>query len=233
LDSITALGVNVKARQTLDRAEEILAQLKQLAITNAKGVYLEMASVGRWGSPSARVKQAIIDATNERLAALGVSDAERKEIVRPVIESIGPDLAAIYHELFDALLTWKYVELSRKLAGDLPNRQKAMQPFINDRDAWKRLAEESPDQESKAYDLAAHLRADTPTKMLDDKERAIAARFMSEVQSLYDGCLAKGGYTPEAAQFLDKYDSIGGAILKVKELFGVDVSGNYPIPQIQ
>lgn len=70
LDSITALGVNVKSRQTLDRAEEILTQLRQLAITNAKGVYLEMASVGRWGSPSARVKQAIIDATNERLVAL-------------------------------------------------------------------------------------------------------------------------------------------------------------------
>jgi 7,8-dihydro-6-hydroxymethylpterin-pyrophosphokinase len=54
LDSLNAIGVNVKLRRNLDRAEEILAQLRQLAVINAKTTYMEMAWGGRFGSPSAK-----------------------------------------------------------------------------------------------------------------------------------------------------------------------------------
>ncbi|MFZ3326640.1 MAG: hypothetical protein WA231_12405 [Methylocella sp.] len=58
LDSLNAIGVNVKLRRNLDRAEEILAELRQLAVINAKTTYMEMAWGNRIGSPSAKDKQA-------------------------------------------------------------------------------------------------------------------------------------------------------------------------------
>jgi hypothetical protein len=45
-----------------------------------------------------------------------------------------------------------------------------------------------------------------------------------QLDQLFDGCQKKGGYTPEGAEFYDRYSDIGGWDTKVKELFGVNPS---------
>jgi len=61
---------------------------------------------------------------------------------------------------------------------------------------------------------------------LDARELAAAEKFMADVMTLFDGCLAKGGFTSSAAEFLDKYSHMDGTDVKVKEVFGVDVTRN-------
>ena len=114
LDSLNAIGVNVKLRRSLDRAEKILAQLRQLAVINAKTTYMETAWGSRLGSPPAKDKQAMLDIVDGQLSALKVSDAERKEIARPFVEFIGIDLHNIYFRVFERLLMLKQQELTRR-----------------------------------------------------------------------------------------------------------------------
>src|SRR5260221_7132561 len=51
-ENIKAFAVEVKLRRTLDRAEEILARLKDLSLTNAKMSYMTVAWGNRLGAPS-------------------------------------------------------------------------------------------------------------------------------------------------------------------------------------
>jgi hypothetical protein len=80
LETFKAAGVEVRLRQTLDRAEEIIERLKKLAEANAKVTYMTLAWGNRFGTPSAVDKQRLLDETDAQLRALNVDEAERKQI---------------------------------------------------------------------------------------------------------------------------------------------------------
>ncbi|MGA7230435.1 MAG: hypothetical protein WBX95_05850, partial [Xanthobacteraceae bacterium] len=92
---------------------------------------------------------------------------------------------------------------------------------------WRKAnAGQSPYRERENYDLDAYLSRDISTAILNDPQRSVAQRFRETVLSLYNGCKEKGGYTPQAADFLDKMvgeNFQGVADIKVKELFGVEI----------
>jgi hypothetical protein len=103
LETFKAFAVEVRLRQSLDRAEEILGRLKGLAIISAKVSYMTLAWGNRIGSPSAKQKQAILDGVNEQLVALNVAKDERREIVRPLVRLIGVDMWSFIAKCSNAL----------------------------------------------------------------------------------------------------------------------------------
>ncbi len=92
LDSIKAFTIDVKLRQSLDRADEIMAQIRKVSIASARAAYMGTAWGGRFGGMSERDKQELLDSVNEQLQAVGIMDEGLREIVRPHIELIGYDL---------------------------------------------------------------------------------------------------------------------------------------------
>src|SRR5712692_8305586 len=92
LDSIQAFAIDVKLRKNLDRAEEILDRLKTLSLISAKSSYMAMAWNNRWGSPSARDKQALLDEVDDQLAQLKATPKEHRAIAEPYVQMIGVDL---------------------------------------------------------------------------------------------------------------------------------------------
>jgi len=220
LDSINAIGVNVKLRKNLDRAQDILDQLKQLAVINAKSSYSQMAWGNRMGNSPATERADMFDAINDQLIALKLSEADRRELAQPIVEFIGVDLYVIYKNVFTRWLFWKEHDIAHRNGTD----GKLVQAFHDGRSDWLRASARGPGDELKYYDLESFLRKATPAQMLDANERVIADRFISEILSLYNGCRKKGGYTHDAALYLDKYDNISGADRKVRELFGVEPS---------
>ena len=74
--------------------------------------------------------------------------------------------------------------------------------------------------------LVSYLGRDTPTALLSDQQKTASEAFRAQILALYDDCVRKGGYTPEAASFLDRHVSEGylrEADLKVSELFVIEV----------
>ena len=60
---------------------------------------------------------------------------------------------------------------------------------------------------------------------LEPQNHNAADKFKAELIELFVGCERKGGYTPQYADFYDKYSKAhGGTDLKIKELFGFDVN---------
>src|SRR5258708_3811908 len=61
IDTFKAFSVEVKLRQSLDRADEILAQIRKASAASAKSAYMLTAWGGRLGGMSRQVQQKLLD----------------------------------------------------------------------------------------------------------------------------------------------------------------------------
>ena len=83
----------------------------------------------------------------------------------------------------------------------------------------KRNAGENPFLRLDRYNLEDELNREMPNpgEWLNDRELRILAGYKKEVLELFVGCEKKGGFTPEAAEFYDRYS--GNEESKALELF--------------
>jgi hypothetical protein len=228
LETLSAFGIEARLRNTLDRAEEIIDRLKKLAEVNAKVTYLTLAWGNRLGSPSAVEKQKVLDEMDAQLRALKVDEEERLAIARPLTALIGVDLYAAYSHVMDWLVFWTETIETRTLnTNRTPETEAAYQKLITTIAAWRKAnAGKGPGNDLQNYDLGSYLSRDTPTAILSEPQKAAAQTLRAEILRLYDSCAKKGGYTSEAAEFLDRRigeNYLREADMKVKELFGIDV----------
>jgi hypothetical protein len=72
----------------------------------------------------------------------------------------------------------------------------------------------------KTYDLKHELDDRMPKQndWMNEAERKVAEQFEKDVLNLFDGCKKKGGYTLEAATFVDRFPEEREQV--VQELFG-------------
>ena len=225
LDSIKAFAVDVRLRRSLDRAEELLARLKDLSVISAKTSYMTLAWGNRAGTPLAKDKQAILDQVYEQLNALKVSDDEKREITKPYVQMIAADLYPIFFKVMDRYVQWEETQLRK--SSNTADGAAAMRAFTVDVGEWRIPASRGPFYDD--YDLEVSLRRGTPDKILDDSNRPNVMKFRSQVLDLYEACKSKGGYTNEAAEFMDAYGAYGysdpkAIERKVAEVFGVTMA---------
>lgn len=223
LDSIRAFAVDVRLRHSLDRADEILARLKDLTIASAKTSYMTLAWGNRLGTPSVKDKQAILDQFDEQLLFLKVSSDERREIERPYVQLIGADLYGIFCRVMERYAQWKE-EVDLRRGENTPARIAERQNFTAEIGEWRKALTGGPYANLKNYDLEMSLKHATPDKLLDDKSRPKVEQFRKELLALYIACEAKGGYTKEAADFVDPFmgqNDMMAVDAKMKEVFGV------------
>jgi hypothetical protein len=83
LETFKAFSVEVRLRQSVDQAEEILGQIRKASLVNAKATYMNVAWGGRLGGMPERDKQATLDSMIEQLRAVGIKDEELEDLARP------------------------------------------------------------------------------------------------------------------------------------------------------
>jgi hypothetical protein len=227
LETLSALGISVKLQNTLNQAEEIIDRLKKLAEVNAKVTYMTIAWGNRMGTPKAVDKQRVLDEMDAQLLALKVNEDERRKISKPLVALIGIDLYAFYSQVMERLVFWKDTIENRALnANHTPEAAAEYQKLGASIAAWRRLnAGKAPGNDLDNFDLREYLIRDTPVAILDEKQKASAETFRNQILSLYQGCLTKGGYTAEAATFIDgtRENYVGAADERVKQLFELDI----------
>jgi hypothetical protein len=226
LEVLKAWGIEARLRQTVNEAVATLENLKRLSATSARSTYLTAAWGNRMGAPTAKAKQAVLDEVDKQLIDLKISDEERREIVRPYIQMIGFDFYLIYTRLFDRYLNFKSDELMRRYnAGNSPESKKALEDFRDKPGTWRSRALRPNIWEGlDGAKLLKELDQASPAAWLEPNEVKAAEDLKADIVKLFKDCEAKGGYTPEAAGFYDKYHDTGGHDLKIKEMYGVNPS---------
>jgi hypothetical protein len=205
-----------------------LATIFLLSTLNAKVTYMTIAWGNRLGSPKYADKQHVLDDMDAQLSALNVTERERRQLAKPLVALIGVDLYSVYSQVMERLVFWKNTIESRALnANASPEAKAAFQKLTADIAAWRQLnTGKTPGNDLDNYDLGGYLIRDTPVAILSDPQKGSAEALRNQILTLYRGCVEKGGYTPEAAAFLDENigeNYVSAADAKVKELFGLAV----------
>lgn len=224
LEVLEAWGVKAHLVRTLNEADEILAKLRQLAITNAKAVYMNVSWGNRMGSPSAKDKQAMVDEVDAQLRDLKVSADERKALTSTYVRLIGFDLYMTYVQTLQRYWQFKQQAMRQEAAKDSTNEDlkaelerlgAGLREWKPDYQMFGRLGTVSFDDEIKRV---------TPSGWLGEREQRAVNSYRDEMLRLFKGVADKGGFTTEAAAYYDTYHDLAGQDKKIKELFDFNPS---------
>lgn len=200
LDSITAFSIDVKLRKSLDRAEDILAKIKNISVLNAKATYINVAWSNRLGGMAIEDKQKLLDAVDEQLRAVGVDDGEIKSLRGPYVELIGYDLYMVFwqsarellrHHLNDPTPAEGGRRLSEWEARSRPTGIDAIRPSLSDAPKFREL-----------------MRKQVPDNLPIPQEKEKLLSLLEKIVTAYSGCVERGGYTEAAMQILNRYNDI-------------------------
>jgi hypothetical protein len=217
----------VELRETIDRAEEILGKLRRLSLISAKSSYTSLAWSNRWGGPSAKDKQLILDEVNAQLAELRVTPEERADVVRPYVHLIGWDFYQMYSHTLDRYIGSRYSEFTNK--ANSPTLDPATRAEIERRgplvNAWRsRIFQDGLFARAQGGAFTQLLDFADPGELLDDHEKKALAFYRTELAGVFQACVVKGGFTKEAAEYFDKFSDTAGYDRKIIELFGYNPS---------
>jgi hypothetical protein len=176
---------------------------------------LTIAWGNRLGTPPAREKQAVLDEIDNQLAELKVSHEELAVIQRPFVKMVRLD----FFFLFQGVLSKYAAILNTKLVDDIhaakddPSAANAAEMRHSELiTAWtKRTRRDDPNTDPSA-DLEKESLEDLLNEYmprrgewLSDKELVVMQKFKAEIVRLNADCEKKGGYTPEAVTYYDRY----------------------------
>ena len=162
------------------------------------------------GTPPAREKQAILDEIDNQLAELKVSPVELADIQRPFVKMVRLD----FFFLFQGVLSQYAKIVNTELVADV---HAAKDPSVASAavmrhseliTAWtKRTKKEDPSADLEKESLEDALNEYMPKggEWLNVKELAVIQKFTAEILRLNADCEKKGGYTPEAVTYYDRY----------------------------
>jgi hypothetical protein len=217
LDSLSAFAVNVKLRNSLDRADEILAKLRDLSIVNAKFAYTILAWGNRLGTPRAIEKQRLLDEMDEQLSEMKVSNDERAELKRNYVRFIAFDFYQMYAGAIDYALNRGMEAAQAKVQSESTDANKTVaQQFSVRMNDW-RLKRARPSLEQMPVDGFRKLLHDNmPLDTFSTEQTQQLTKIADQIADLFEASRQKGGYTKEAAEFYDKYnDGLGAALYKL------------------
>ena len=232
LDSLSAFAVNVKLRSTLDRADEILAKLRDVSVINAKLAYTTMIWGNRFGAPRAVEKQRLLDEMDEQLEILKVNESDRAEFKKPYVRFIGFDFYQLYVRSIDYAVSRRGEELQAKLMLDPSNdnRAKAAE-FTAKASAWRARVARNSVEEMPIDGFRKFLHDNTPRDAFSPEETVALDKLADEIADLFEASRRRGGYSKEAAEFYDRYSENGlGAALYRRIFTGSDNAMIYDAP---
>ncbi|WP_245448792.1 hypothetical protein [Bradyrhizobium ottawaense] len=209
VEFIKTLGVEARLRQTVTEAVATLASVRRLAEISARASYLTIAWGNRLGTPSARDKQSVLDDIDAQLSDLKVTPEERAIIVKPWVAMIKADFFFLYSRVVREFATIKASDLTARIhATQSREAQEASMAHSDLITPWSNQTSKFGAMERlERKSLAAVIDEYMPAKggWLSEKELATFETFKLELVRLNDNCAKKGGYTPEASDYYDRY----------------------------
>lgn len=224
LELLKVFGVEAKLREvkdTLTEAQVLTKKLNKLAVINARVSYILMGWGNRLDGPTAKEKQAILDEVDRQLADMEITPDERASITKPFVQLIGIDFYYIYVVVMERYAKVKSADVTRAYERDKSDANRAaVQKFTDEEGKWMATKGGAPIGNINGFVFEEAIDKATPRDWLSDQERVKAMMFAQQLIGMFKACEKKGGYTPEAADFVDHYRSPRGVDEKSRELFG-------------
>jgi hypothetical protein len=227
LEVLKAFGVEAKLREKLNEADVIIAKLNRLSALSAKVSYTMMAWGNRFDGPSAKDRQAIIDEVDRQIADLKLTPEQRRDITGQYVSFIGLDLLMNVNAIYERYSQYKSNKLNQALNRENTDINRAAVVKLSEGVNQWAIAKGPVLYAIKNWsDASLNDRLDglLPVQWMNETDLTAARQFQKTILAMYEVCQRKGGYTPEAAEYNDKYRDAAGIDAKMKELFGVSLN---------
>jgi hypothetical protein len=209
METFKAFGVEAKLQQKLDRAEEIISKMKNLAAIDAKATYALLAWGNRLSGIPMSEKQNISDRIDLQLKSFGFDEEEAKDIKAEYIYLIGFDLGSYFEQALSMYVI-------RAIGSDAA-RSDELKAWSKEWNANGRLTLEKLKGLTGA-ELARALKAEMPRNKMKAEDTQKFEAFADKVSGVYSGCLERKGYTAEAINFFDEFQALAGDALVARVL---------------
>jgi hypothetical protein len=202
-----AYGSEIKLRERLNRADQILGQMRNAAVLSGKLTYHMLGWQSRMANPVA-VNQALADEADKYLLASGVTPDELKEIKRAYMKFMLYDIQEKYAAVCRLAVSSASRTMIKKIQ-QLTNgpEGEAVDDVKEARERQERLLawqKNRPQVDWENFDFTTECAAITPTKgLLDDKDQAALDRLSAEIKRIADECVATGRVTDEAVKVME------------------------------
>lgn len=223
-ESVDAFGFHAKIRNEIDRAEQLLHQIRSNAEVSAKILLEQMAWSGRWGSVKLGRRHDLISALTENLSEMGITPEAIDELLEPVLAFIGLDLHHRWRRIVDQRVrhfrTTKQAELDQKFPDPIDSSDPVRNRLVIEREAWGKGLEDvqlqSPQHYKKHFKTV--LTNDLEQYPFPDNERQILAGFANELTKAAEESWDMRNFGPLAMYWLEIDDA--GSKAKYREFFG-------------
>jgi len=196
LASFKAFSVEVRLKDTLDRADEIVARLKSLTIVSAKASYRAIGFSLFLGTTHWEDVQNLLIQIDNEVEPLQLSEHDRKELIRPYTDILAYRLYTVTIGTMQSVADQAASRYDADLSAEEKNaivsaRARNSQDFnthlMNFRaDDWDRLI----------FDLVP--------SFLREKEKAKAIAYLRHIDELYKSCVKTRGLTDETASLIGR-----------------------------
>ena len=202
--SFKAFGIEAtltQVQEKLDRAEEIIERLKSLAAADAKVAYSLIAWGNRLGGMPAAEKQRIADKVDEQLNSLGFTAKEFADVKGEYVRLIGIDMTY-------------YVEIT--LGAYIVQHMGSDVSGSAELSAWSKEWNEARRlnlDKIAALDgagVATFLKTELPRDKMKAEDVIKFENLADRIGNIYDSCLKRQGYTPEATKFSEEFRPLAG-----------------------
>jgi hypothetical protein len=197
IELFKGFGIEAKLQiqQKLDKAQEILEQVRKLSLASAKSSYFNIAWSNRLGGIDPREKQRLLDGVDEQLRSVGTSETERREAARPHLDLIGYDFYVAFYKLLPAAVS------RQKVSSDLDNKAVVIQEWTN-----KHIPRGVLPMQAALVDgehLSKYLFSQIDSKLVSQDDYDKLTGIADKIGRIFDGCIRRNGYTDDAFYFFN------------------------------
>lgn len=202
-----AYGIEIKLRERLNRADQILDQMRKAALLSGKLTYHTLGWQARMANPVSE-KQALADEADKFLREAGITPEELAAIKKGYMKFMLYDLHEKYAAVCRLIVSSgsratikKIQQLTNNPAGEASPGVKEAREHHEKILAWQK---NRPEIKWEEYDFAASCAdATPPLDLLDAKDHEAMKAFTERFRRIADECVATGRVTDEAAKIME------------------------------
>lgn len=204
--SFKAFSVEAQLQDKIEKADELIKQLRELSLLVAKAGYgstgMSMLAIGSQDPDVVLVKD-----FDKLLAKLKLSKVEIDEVRRPLYRVIAIKLAAIMANTSNSII-------NLKPATEGPGSGLIQSQLFNSSENYQRrmVSIDNPEK------LRSFFMDILPNGMTKDQQVA-AERYVDKLVTIYEGCVDSGGPTPDFLELERKSSSLESSSLAAKDIF--------------
>lgn len=214
VDSFEVFGLKAKLRHGVEELTRVMADINKTAEVASKLLYIQLAWMNRMGSPTWSKKRELLADIDGLLDSVGTTKLRADNLKEPFLLMIAVDFFYLFQNIARARvnhykkLKQAEYDLSKK-PGPVNQSEPLFQKHIEDQKTWSFKAVPFDDvlNDKRLTEIDEATKELIRSYPFPKEDLAILEKARTKIIGLVNICREQGTITPEASDYLEKYEN--------------------------